>query len=194
MCQAGSRPGHHDPGCAGAHAGTDSGADRHQPGAAERVGQAQAKAPGVIGLRGVRWRPRVAAGGAGGAGARFRWLRRSRAESAAPRPGPDCPVGTGAAATAGPISFHPARVPAEGLAALLHRETVQGPLNDVFAGPQGAAEPPGCWFDGPAACVEEPRIHRRPRHRQVPGSRRRRPGLPQAGSPGDRARHRGRSR
>ena len=35
--------------------------------------------------------------------------------------------------TAGPISSHPARVPAEGLAALLHRETVQGPLNDVIA-------------------------------------------------------------
>ena len=35
--------------------------------------------------------------------------------------------------TAGPISPHPARVPAEGLAALLHRETVQGPLNDVIA-------------------------------------------------------------
>jgi transcriptional regulator with XRE-family HTH domain len=36
-------------------------------------------------------------------------------------------------ATAKPISLHPAGVPAEGLAVLLHRETVHGPLNEVMA-------------------------------------------------------------
>jgi transcriptional regulator with XRE-family HTH domain len=36
-------------------------------------------------------------------------------------------------ATAEPISLHRVGVPAEGLAALLHRETVHGPLNEVMA-------------------------------------------------------------
>ena len=36
-------------------------------------------------------------------------------------------------AAAGPGSSHPARGPAEGVAGLLDRETVQGPLNDVIA-------------------------------------------------------------